>query len=146
MYKKILVPLDSSPLGEAALSHAQALAKGEDTEIVLLSIPVTPTLDYLARSPGLAAKVIEDAEKETLTYLKNQETKLAFSGLKVSSIMREGPIPEVILEVADEVHADLIAMSTHGRSGIQRWLMGSVADRIVQHTHIPVLLIRPKQE
>jgi nucleotide-binding universal stress UspA family protein len=49
----------------------------------------------------------------------------------------------MILKVADEIHADVIAMSTHGRSGIQRWLMGSVADRVVHHSHIPVMLIHP---
>ena len=65
------------------------------------------------------------------------------AGAKVTHIMREGPIPEMILKVADEVHADVIAMSTHGRSGVQRWLMGSVADRVVHYSHIPVMLIHP---
>ncbi|MBP8048355.1 MAG: universal stress protein, partial [Anaerolineales bacterium] len=70
MYKKILVPLDGSPLAEAVLPHAQALAKSEGAEIVLLSVPVTPNLDYLSRTPGLATQIIEDAERETEAYLK----------------------------------------------------------------------------
>ena len=143
MYKKILVPLDGSPLAEAVLPHAQALAKSEGAEIVLLSVPVTPNLDYLSRTPGLATQIIEDAERETEAYLKTEVEKLTEEGTKVTSVMREGPIPEMILMVADEVHADVIAMSTHGRSGIQRWLMGSVADRVVNHAHIPVMLIHP---
>ena len=143
MYKKILVPLDGSSLAEAVLPHAQALAKTEGAEIVLLSVPVTPSLDYLERTPGLANQIIEEAEKETEAYLKAEEAKLLDKGTKVTHIMREGPIPEMILQVADEVHADMIAMSTHGRSGIQRWLMGSVADRVVTHAHIPVMLIHP---
>ncbi|MBK7318180.1 MAG: universal stress protein [Anaerolineales bacterium] len=143
MYKKILVPLDGSPLAEAVLPHAQALAKSEGAEIVLLSVPVTPNLDYLSRTPGLATQIIEDAERETEAYLKTEVEKLTEEGTKVTSVMREGPIPEMILMVADEVHADVIAMSTHGRSGIQRWLMGSVADRVVHHAHIPVMLIHP---
>ena len=143
MYKKILVPLDGSPLTEAVLPHAQALAKSEGAEIVLLSVPVTPNLDYLSRTPGLATQIIEDAERETEAYLKTEVEKLTGEGTKVTSVMREGPIPEMILMVADEVHADVIAMSTHGRSGIQRWLMGSVADRVVHHAHIPVMLIHP---
>ncbi|MBL0347513.1 universal stress protein [Candidatus Villigracilis affinis] len=143
MYKKILVPLDGSPLAEAVLPHAQALAKSEGAEIVLLSVPVTPNLDYLSRTPGLATQIIEDAERETEAYLKTEVEKLTGEGTKVTSVMREGPIPEMILMVADEVHADVIAMSTHGRSGIQRWLMGSVADRVVHHAHIPVMLIHP---
>jgi nucleotide-binding universal stress UspA family protein len=143
MYKKILVPLDGSPLAEAVLPHAQALAKSEGAEIVLLSVPVTPSLELLARSPGLANRVIEESEKETEEYLEAETVKLTREGSKVTSIMREGPIPEVILKVADEVHADVIAMSTHGRSGVQRWLMGSVADRVVHHSRIPVMLIHP---
>ena len=143
MYKKILVPLDGSPLAEAVLPHAQALAKSEGAEIVLLSVPVTPNLDYLSRTPGLATQIIEDAERETEAYLKTEVEKLTEEGTKVTSVMREGPIPEMILMVAAEVHADVIAMSTHGRSGIQRWLMGSVADRVVHHAHIPVMLIHP---
>lgn len=143
MYKKILVPLDGSQLAEAVLPHAQALANAEGAEIVLLSVPVTPSLEFLARSPGLAHKVIEETEVETEDYLEKEEARLAHEGSKVTHIMREGPIPEMILKVADEVHADVIAMSTHGRSGIQRWLIGSVADRVVQHSHIPVMLIHP---
>ncbi|HMU93676.1 MAG TPA: universal stress protein [Anaerolineales bacterium] len=143
MYKKILVPLDGSPLAEAVLPHAQALAKSEGAEIVLLSVPVTPSYDYLERTPGLASQIIESAERETEAYLKAEVEKLTGEGMKVSGVMREGPIPEMILKVAEEVHADMIAMSTHGRSGIQRWLMGSVADRVVHHAHIPVMLIHP---
>jgi nucleotide-binding universal stress UspA family protein len=143
MYKKILVPLDGSSLAETVLPHVQALAKTEDAEIILLSVPVTPSLEFLARSPGLATKVIEETELETEAYLEKEEAKLTREGAKVSHIMREGPIPELILKVADEVHADMIAMSTHGRSGIQRWLMGSVADRVVHHAHIPVMLVHP---
>jgi nucleotide-binding universal stress UspA family protein len=143
MYKKILVPLDGSALAEAVLPHAQALAKAEDAEIVLLSVPVVPSLEFLARTPGLATQVIEDAEIETEAYLVKEENKLAEEGIKVKHIMREGPIPEMILKIADEVHADVIAMSTHGRTGVQRWLMGSVADRVVHYSHIPVMLIHP---
>ena len=143
MYKKILVPLDGSPLAEAVLPHAQALAKAEGAEIVILRVPVVPNLEMLARSPGLATKIIEDAEIETEEYLKAEVTKLSKEGTKVTSIIREGSIPEMILQVADEMHADVIAMSTHGRSGMQRWLMGSVADRVVHHSHIPVMLIHP---
>jgi nucleotide-binding universal stress UspA family protein len=143
MYKKILVPLDGSPLAEAVLPHAQALAKSEGAEIVILRVPVTPSLEYLARTPGLANKITEDTEIEAEAYLKTEVAKLSKEGAKVTSIMREGPIPEMILKVADEVHADVIAMSTHGRTGMQRWLMGSVADRVVHYSHIPVMLIHP---
>ncbi|MFN8383165.1 MAG: universal stress protein [Anaerolineales bacterium] len=143
MYKKILVPLDGSALAETVLPHAQAIAKTEGAEIILLSVPVIPSLEFLARSPNLANKVIESAKVDTEEYLLKEEAKLTEEGAKVTHIMREGPIPEIILKVAEEVHADMIAMSTHGRSGIERWLMGSVADRVVHYSHIPVMLIHP---
>ena len=143
MYKKILVPLDGSTLAEAVLPHAQALAKAEGAELILLSVPVVPNLEFLTRSPNLATQVIEASEKETEVYLIKEEAKLTKEGSKVSHIMREGPIPEMILKVAEEVHADVITMSTHGRTGIQRFLMGSVADRVVHYSHIPVMLIHP---
>lgn len=143
MYKKILVPLDGSALAETVLPHAQALAKTEGAEIILLSVPVVPSLEFLARSPGLANEVIESAEVTTEEYLLKEEAKLTEEGNKVTHIMREGPIPEIILKVAEELHVDMIAMSTHGRSGIERWLMGSVADRVVHYSHIPVMLIHP---
>lgn len=143
MYKKILVPLDGSTLAEAVLPHAQALANSEGAEIILLRVPLAPNLEFLSRNPSMAERIIEETEKETEEYLEHETAILKKAGTKVSSVMREGPIPEVILSVADEMHADVIAMSTHGRSGVQRWLMGSVADRIVHHAHIPVMLIHP---
>lgn len=143
MYKKILVPLDGSALAEAALPHAKALARSEQAQIIILRVPELPAPNLFFRNPALATKIIEDAEIETDKYLQEEVAELSREGLKVSSLIREGPVPDTILAVADEVHADLIAMSTHGRTGIERWLLGSVADRIVHHAHIPVMLIHP---
>jgi nucleotide-binding universal stress UspA family protein len=69
--------------------------------------------------------------------------ELKRDNIQVTGITKDGPVPETILDVADETHADMIAMSTHGRTGISRWLMGSVADKIIHHAHIPVMLIHP---
>jgi nucleotide-binding universal stress UspA family protein len=143
MYKKILVPLDGSTLAEKVLPHAQALAKSEDAELVLLRVPLPPSPEFFARNPGLATEIIEDTEKETQTYLEKEERVVKGSGNQVQTIMREGPVAETILQVADEIHADLIAMSTHGRTGLQRMLVGSVADKVVHLSHIPVMLIHP---
>jgi nucleotide-binding universal stress UspA family protein len=143
MYKKILVPLDGSTLAEKVLPHAQALAKSEDAELVLLRVPLPPSPEFFARNPGLATEIIEDTEKETQTYLEKEERVVKGSGNQVQTIMREGPVAETILQVADEIHADLIAMSTHGRTGLQRMLVGSVADKVVRLSHIPVMLIHP---
>lgn len=141
MYKKILVPLDGSTLAEAALPHAEALAKSEQAEIIILRVPNLPAADLFARYPAMANKIVEDMEIETDKYLQEEVNKLSKEGVRVSSLIREGPVPDTILAVADETHADVIAMSTHGRTGIRRWLLGSVADKIVHHAHIPVMLI-----
>lgn len=143
MYKKILVPLDGSQLAEAVIPHAEALARSEGAEIIILRVPEMPAADLFARNPAIANKIVEDMEIETDKYLQDEVKKMSSEGVKVSSLIREGPVPDTILAAADETHADVIAMSTHGRTGMQRWLIGSVADKVVHHSHIPVMLIHP---
>ena len=143
MYKKILVPLDGSPLAEAVLPHAEALARSEGAEIVLLRVAVTPARYLFAHNPAEGNNVIKMIEKEAKDYMKAEVAKLQNEGIKVTGITRDGAAPDEILEVAEETHADVIAMSTHGYSGVQRWLMGSVAEKVVHHSHIPVMLIHP---
>ena len=143
MYKKILVPLDGSELAETVLPHAEALAKSEGAEIILLRVAVTPNEALFSRNPALATNIIKEVEEETDAYMKAEVEKLKDEGVKVSGITRDGLVPDTILTVAEETHADVIAMSTHGRTGVKRWLLGSVADKVVHHAHIPVMLIHP---
>jgi nucleotide-binding universal stress UspA family protein len=143
MYKKILVPLDGSPLAEAVLPHVQALAKSEGAEIVLLRVAVTPDPNFFHRDPGEGRQITDAIEKEALDYMETEVAKLQNEGTPVTYITRDGTIPDTILEVAEETHADVIAMSTHGRVGIPRLWKGSVAEEIVHASHIPVMLIHP---
>jgi nucleotide-binding universal stress UspA family protein len=143
MYRKILVPLDGSPLAEAVLPHAQALAKSEDAELILLRVAVTPDPNFYHRDEGEGRLVTDMIEKEALEYMKAEVSKLEKEGARVTAITRNGTIPNTILEVAEETHADVIAMSTHGRVGLQRLFQGSVAEDIVHASHIPVMLIHP---
>ena len=143
MYKKILVPLDGSPLAEEVLPHAEALAKSEGAEIILLRVAVTPSRYLFAHNPAEGNNIIKMLEKEAKDYMKAEVSKLQDEGIKVTGVTRDGAAPDTILEVAEETNADVIAMSTHGRSGVQRWLMGSVAEKVVHHAHIPVMLIHP---
>jgi nucleotide-binding universal stress UspA family protein len=146
VYKRILVPLDGSPLSEAVLPHAQALAQAEGAEILILRVAVNPSAEFSFSDPALASELIQEMEAETQTYLKDLCSKLESTGIRTAYLMRKGPIAETILEVAGNMQADMIAMSTHGRSGLQRWLIGSIADRIVHHSSVPVLLIRPQSD
>ena len=143
MYKKILVPLDGSPLAEAVLPHAEALAKSEHAEIIILRVPNAPISEFLSRDPMIAEMIHTDMEKESEEYVREKVAMLEKDNIKVTGITKDGLVPDTILAVADETHADIIAMSTHGRTGISRWLMGSVADKIIHHAHIPVMLIHP---
>jgi len=141
MYKKILVPLDGSPLGEAVLPHAQALAKSAGAEIVILRVPDLPAAELFTRTPALAKNIAQDSEIETEKYLVGEAKKLGAKGVKISTLIREGPVSETILAAARETHADVIAMSTHSRTGLRRWLQGSVAEDVVKNSPIPVMLI-----
>ena len=143
MYKRILVPLDGSKTAEGVLPHAKALAYSEGAELVLLTVAANP-MDFIFSDPGLASREIEEQQARSKKYMTDLESQLKSAGFKVSILLREGPTAEVILRTSEEIQADVIAMSTHGRTGPARWLLGSVADRLVRNSKIPVLLIRAK--
>jgi nucleotide-binding universal stress UspA family protein len=144
MYKKILVPLDGSKTAEGVLSHAKALAYSEGAELILLTVASNPTMDYVFSDPGIAQSAIEEQQTRSKKYMTEMESQLKAAGFKVSALLREGAVADVILRTAEEINADVIAMSTHGRTGPARWLLGSVADRVVRSSKVPVLLIRAK--
>ncbi|MBK6793385.1 MAG: universal stress protein [Anaerolineales bacterium] len=142
MYKKILVPLDGSKVAEGVLPHARSLAYSEGAELILLTITANPAMDFLFSDPGLAAEAVQEQEEKSRTYITSIETDLKSAGFKVSILLRVGSVAEAILGVAEELQVDAIAMSTHGRTGAARWLLGSVAERVVHNSKVPVLLIR----
>jgi nucleotide-binding universal stress UspA family protein len=143
MYKKILVPLDGSRLAEKVLPHAEALAKSEGAEIIILRVPAVPAPELFTRSPAMASRFNKELEEEAETYVKEKVAYLEEEHIKAQGITKDGSVPDIILSVAEEAHADVIAMSTHGWTGPKRWLMGSVAEKVVHHAHIPVMLIHP---
>jgi nucleotide-binding universal stress UspA family protein len=142
MYSKILVPLDGSKTAEGVLPHAKALAYSEGAELVLLTVTANPALDYAFSDPGLAQRAEEDQEERSKRYMAEVEQQLKSAGFKVSTLLRVGAVADVILTVAEEMQVDVIAMSTHGRTGQARWLLGSVAERVVRSSKVPVMLIR----
>jgi nucleotide-binding universal stress UspA family protein len=142
MYRKILVPLDGSKTAEGVLPHAQALAYSEGAELILVNVAANPAMDYVFSDPGLAQQAEQAQEEQSQSYMAKVEKQLEAAGFRVSTQLRVGAVADVILDVAEEMQVDLIAMSTHGRTGAARWLLGSVADRVVRASKIPVLLIR----
>jgi nucleotide-binding universal stress UspA family protein len=148
MYNRILVPLDGSPLSEAVLPYAKNLARALNVEIVLLHVDVSPAPEFDPHTPPLAppTKEIKQIHADEKAYIKHICSKLESEGARATYLLREGPVTETILEVAEIMQADLIAMSTHGRTGMLRLLLGSVAEQVVHESKIPVMLFRPHED
>src|SRR6266852_2308092 len=144
MYQKILLPLDGSELAGAVLPHVRAIAQRYNAEIVLLRVPEYVVFDPAVVTPTIFTTVYDAVKTEASEYVGRIAVKLKEAGFNVTAEVRDGAVVETILDYADHIHADLIAMSTHGRSGVARWLLGSVADKIVRGAKTPVLLIRPQ--
>jgi nucleotide-binding universal stress UspA family protein len=141
MIRTILVPLDGSELAESVLPYAEQIAGGTGSELVLL------TSVYLS-SAWEESPMREDLGKETVAaqaYLESKRDQLKSRGLSVRTVMAYQPEAESILNAAADEDADLIAMSTHGLSGISRWIFGSVADKVLHATHRPLLLVRARE-
>ncbi len=132
MYKTILVPLDGSKCAEAVLPHAKALAYSEGASILLLNV-------FGHRAS--AAQPVSEEEDNGKRYTSGVEAKLKSEGFKVSSIFGQGAAATSILKIAGQNSVDLIAMATHGREGIARMLSGSVSQRVVHDSKVPVMLI-----
>ena len=143
MYERILVALDGSGLAEEALPHVEALAGKFGSTIVLLR--ATPLLrsGTVASAPASDPMLVHRTEREgAATYLTEIENRLRASGLAIEVRQPEGDPADQILSHARDSGAGLIAMATHGRSGLQRALLGSVADEVVRKASCPVLLVR----
>jgi len=147
MYKTIVVPLDGSKLAECVLSHVENLAKGcqvENISLVRVVEPVSPMV--MGEYGGLSAKQIERIESELTseaeTYLQQRAQELKFNGVKTEWKVLSGMTAEAIAQHAVQAGADLIVISTHGRSGVSRWVWGSVADRVLRSSCVPVLMVR----
>jgi nucleotide-binding universal stress UspA family protein len=142
MYKRVLVPLDGSALAEAILPFVLQIAGPLDLEVILVRVmphimphAIEDTRHFMA--DDVAARLEEARE-----YLGGVATDLHGRGVRVTTDARHGdPVAELVA-AARETGADLIAMTTHGRSGIGRLLFGSVAEAVLRQAEIPVLMMR----
>ena len=134
--KTILVPLDGSPLAERAIPYAAAIARATDGRLAIVR-----TAHGVARPGGdetqARAKVMEEAE----TYLEAMASRLAEYKLPIDTGTNgDDTVNGIMLEVNFR-NADMVVMATHGRSGLGRWLYGSVAEGVLRHATVPVMLI-----
>jgi nucleotide-binding universal stress UspA family protein len=149
MYRKILVPLDGSKLAECALPYAEALAKGCETEKVIL-VSVTERLQgyRVFEDPGqplgqrLAPEAFGKQETQAKKYLGRIAKAMEAKGIKVDTEVLLGDPAEEIIIYAKHPGCDLIVICSHGRSGVSRWTHGSVADRVFRNSPVPVLMVK----
>ena len=148
MYKKIMVPLDGSKLAECVLPHLETVIKGcESPEVIVvqavepLSIPYGREVSQLASLEQVKAFETHqkaDAEK----YLKEVVARLKKTGVNARAEVIYGKAGERLSDYATKNGVDLVIIATHGRSGVSRWVWGSVADRLLRSVCVPVLMVR----
>jgi nucleotide-binding universal stress UspA family protein len=136
MIKKILVPLDGSDVAEAILPLVQELATPLNAEVTLLQVQ---------SGTGALSHVTEREAYEANAYLKVHVLAFHEQGVTAHHVIRTGHAAAEIVDYATVNKMDLIAMSTHGRSGLSRAVMGSVAEHVVRHAPVPVLLLKAQQ-
>ncbi len=140
MFSRILVPLDGSPLAEAILPEVMELAALHGAEVMLLRVALTHAFPGVNQTDA-QVRAVEEAEG----YLAGVRQRLEARGIRLSCAVRYGHAAEEILDHARSRGATLIAMSTHGRSGIQRWVLGSVAEAVLRGAPVPVLLLHARE-
>jgi nucleotide-binding universal stress UspA family protein len=144
VYERVLVPLDGSELAEAILPFVEQVAGPLDAEVVLLRVIEPPSPVELMASAGVVAPdIFTLRDMDAKTYLSAVERRLSKKGLRARTrVTLGGPPAEEILAAIKATSADLVAMATHGRSGLGRALFGSVAESVLRASPVPVLLIR----
>jgi nucleotide-binding universal stress UspA family protein len=138
----ILVPLDGSELAEGALPYASALAEALHTHLVLITVWEGSDSDLAATFPSLSVEVSQAAQTHFERYLGGIRDRLG-DGERTRIIVRPGDAGDEILKAADEIGARAIAIATHGRSGVSRWVYGSTAGHLLRHSGVPVLAVGP---
>ncbi|MDV2468128.1 universal stress protein [Acinetobacter chinensis] len=144
-YKHILVPVDESPISYAAVEQALSLAQELKSTVTVMSvISVDPFVgvDFYKVAPAITDYFMQ-AEKNAQDRLA--EIKLSFDrdGITVNTRVVRGVVPsEGIIQVADEVGADLIIMGSHGRTGFKKLMLGSVAQNVLTQSPVPVLIVK----
>ena len=154
MYEKILVPLDGSEVGETALPFVEELVSklSPKPKVEVTLFQAISALTHWVVAGEASARVsytekeLELIKKETIAYLNKAAEGLRSKGATVKTKVSIGNAAEEITKAAEEINANLIAMSTHGRSGLGRLAFGSVTDKVLRGGKVPVLLIRAPRE
>ncbi len=152
MFEKILVCLDGSELAEQILPYAKQQALSFKSDVVLLHVAPEPliVMPGVPGAPGypIQTDALVEQSKQDMVRSKKYLNRLAASfqdaGLNVECVILEGPAGESIVRYANENKINLIAIATHGRSGLRRAILGSVADFVLRESGLPILVIKPQ--
>ena len=150
MFSKVLVPLDGSKVGEAALPAIEKmvskLAPGTKVEVILIGVITLLRHWVVVGEASAPVSYTEDELKlikqRVQDYLDRTGESLKKSGVSIQTIVSTGNAADEVIKAAEDTGADLIAMSTHGRSGWRRLAFGSITDKVMHHSRIPVLMVR----
>jgi nucleotide-binding universal stress UspA family protein len=148
MYRTILVPLDGSPFGEQALPLALGLARRAGAEVRVVRVTVPLSAMFAETRPGFESTADPALRRRCQAYLDGVVQRLqaeAGGQAEVTSALVEGGVPEALHGHAVAAGADLVVMTTHGRGPLARAWLGSVADVLIRHLRVPVLLVRPRE-
>lgn len=149
MYKTILVPLDGSKRAERILAYVEELARRCEAEVVLLTVAEPPPF-AVGSQEGISVLIyqqeVEHLEDEAEAYLKAIRGEFREKGVQARTRVTRGPVVQAILEAAEEEDADLIALASHGRTGLSRVFYGSVAAGVLHRADRPLLLIRSQYD
>ena len=145
MYERILLPLDGSVLAEQALPHAIAQAERFQAELVLLRV-LQPVSERLGRYTPAVREVDEAARNLAHQYLERLAAQAQEHGISARVVTLEGRPHKQILQFVKANQVDLIVICTRGHSGFSRWLVGSVADRVIRGADVPVLSVHATEE
>ncbi len=148
MYRTILVPLDGSGRAEAILPHVEGLAHCFEARVILLRVlePTRPIVDPHESQLTVYLEELKRREEEAQAYLAAKRGEFRGMGIETEFRVAHGPVVETIINVADQEGADLIAMASHGRTGLAHVFYGSVAAGVLNRVSRPLLLIRSRRD
>jgi nucleotide-binding universal stress UspA family protein len=147
-FSRILVTLDGSELGEASLPYVEEIARVIECEVILLR--VVEAAKHVRTIGGtdffyIPEQMVEDEKAEALRYLGEIQKRFVNAKGLVRLELREGDAASEILKVAKNENVRLLAMSSHGKSGMMKWVFGSVSSKVLEAGKTPLLLVRPRQ-
>ena len=146
MYEKIMVPLDGSELAECVLPHLEGFIKGcHVSNVVFVRVvrpPLTPHFGEISISPEIYKETESAMQSEAKDYLDQIKNRLKYEGTELHSEVLVGRVADSLADYTAKNDIDLILIATHGHSGVTRWVRGSIADKILRSSNVPVLMVR----